>query len=148
MLHRPSTNQQYSVTLLRQTIHLMMTYEELLAENQQLHNEIETLRTENRRLRSMIPSNQFEDAVEETSIPKVSDTKPKTRQETIDSRIELFRSLFRGREDVYARRWTNKSGDSGYSPACEIAFRKELGCGRPKVQCSDCKVKKWIPLKL
>lgn len=125
-----------------------MTYEELLAENWRLHDEVETLRAENRHLRSMIPNNQFEDTVAETIVPKVSDTKPKTRQETIDSRIELFRSLFRGREYVYARRWTNKSGDSGYSPVCKIAFRKELGCGRPKVQCSDCKVKKWIPLNV
>ncbi|MCQ2068947.1 MAG: hypothetical protein MJY68_07645 [Bacteroidaceae bacterium] len=126
----------------------MMTYEELLAENWRLHDEVETLRAENRHLRSMIPNNQFEDTVAETIVPKVPDTKQKTRQETIGSRIELFRSLFRGREDVYARRWTNKSGDSGYSPVCEIAFRKELGCGRPKVQCSDCKVKKWIPLNV
>lgn len=86
----------------------MMTYEELLAENRQLHDEVETLRAENRRLRSMIPNNQFEDTVAETPAPKLQDTGPKTRQETIDSRVELFRSLFRGREDVYARRWTNK----------------------------------------
>ena len=124
----------------------MLTYEELLAENRLLHNEVETLRAENRRLRSMISNNQFENTVAETFVPKLPNTKPRTRQETIDSRVELFRSLFRGREDVYARRWTNKSGDSGYSPVCEIAFRRELGCGRPKVQCSDCKVKKWIPL--
>ncbi|MGH9342333.1 MAG: TOTE conflict system archaeo-eukaryotic primase domain-containing protein [Terriglobia bacterium] len=32
-------------------------------------------------------------------------------------RIALFRSLFRGREDVYARRWENSDGRSGYSPA-------------------------------
>lgn len=31
-------------------------------------------------------------------------------------KIELYRSLFRGREDIFARRW-EKSGKSGYSPA-------------------------------
>jgi hypothetical protein len=31
-------------------------------------------------------------------------------------KISLYRSLFLGREDIYARRW-EKSGNSGYSPA-------------------------------
>ena len=34
-------------------------------------------------------------------------------------KIALFRSLFRGREDAFARRWQSaKTGKSGYSPAC------------------------------
>ena len=40
-------------------------------------------------------------------------------QEVIDQRLTLYRSLFRGREDVYAYRWTNQKGESGYSPARE-----------------------------
>lgn len=39
-------------------------------------------------------------------------------QMTPDEKIKLFHSLFRGREDVYARRWENsKTNKSGYSPA-------------------------------
>ena len=35
------------------------------------------------------------------------------------AKVALFRSLFRGREDVYARRFENpKTGKSGYAPAC------------------------------
>lgn len=35
------------------------------------------------------------------------------------AKIKLFRSLFRGREDVYPRRFeSRKTGKSGYSPAC------------------------------
>jgi len=35
-------------------------------------------------------------------------------------KISLFRSLFRGREDVYPRLWiSKKSGKQGYSPVCE-----------------------------
>jgi hypothetical protein len=35
-------------------------------------------------------------------------------------KIKLFRSLFRGREDVYALFWLNeRTGKKGYSPACE-----------------------------
>jgi hypothetical protein len=33
-----------------------------------------------------------------------------------ERKIALFRSLFRGREDVYAVRWEVKNGKSGYSP--------------------------------
>lgn len=32
-------------------------------------------------------------------------------------KIGLFRTLFRGREDVYAIRWVGRNGKSGYSPA-------------------------------
>jgi superfamily II DNA or RNA helicase len=34
-----------------------------------------------------------------------------------EAKVALFRSLFRGREDVYAVRWEGKNGRTGYSPA-------------------------------
>jgi hypothetical protein len=34
-----------------------------------------------------------------------------------ESKAALFRSLFRGREDVYAERWRLKNGGWGYRPA-------------------------------
>jgi hypothetical protein len=37
-------------------------------------------------------------------------------------KIRLFMSLFKGREDVYAKRWQNKDGRAGYAPV----FRNEL----------------------
>jgi len=33
--------------------------------------------------------------------------------------IHLFISLFKGRNDIYAKRW-EKNGKSGYSPAYEV----------------------------
>lgn len=40
-------------------------------------------------------------------------------QSSSQAKIALFRSLFRGREDVYARRFeSRKTGKSGYAPAC------------------------------
>ncbi|MEX0693119.1 MAG: DEAD/DEAH box helicase family protein [Rhodospirillales bacterium] len=54
------------------------------------------------------------------------------------SKIALFRSLFRGREDVYPKRWTNsRNGKSGYAPACANEWAPRL-CGKPKVKCGDC----------
>ena len=46
-------------------------------------------------------------------------------------RIALFKSLFRGREDVYARRWESPDGRSGYSPAAARDW-KAINRSRPE----------------
>ncbi len=39
------------------------------------------------------------------------------------TKISLFMSLFKGRDDVYAKQWENKNkGTSGYSPVCLNLF--------------------------
>ena len=44
---------------------------------------------------------------------------PVTQYSSSTDKIQLFKSLFRGREDVYPKRWENiKSGKAGYSPVC------------------------------
>jgi hypothetical protein len=44
-----------------------------------------------------------------------------------EDKIALFRSLFRGRDDVYPRRFENrKTGKSGYSPACGKILKRAL----------------------
>jgi hypothetical protein len=41
------------------------------------------------------------------------------RTSSSDAKIRVFRSLFRGREDVYPRRFeSRKTGRAGYAPAC------------------------------
>jgi hypothetical protein len=41
-------------------------------------------------------------------------------------KIYIFRQLFRGREDVFPKRWDNrKTGRSGYSPACSNEWVSE-----------------------
>ncbi len=43
-----------------------------------------------------------------------------TNKSSTDDKIALFRSLFNGRNDIYAKRWFNlKTGQSGYTPACK-----------------------------
>ena len=38
---------------------------------------------------------------------------------SVDEKISLFKSLFRGRKDVYPKRWvSSRTGRSGYSPVC------------------------------
>lgn len=44
---------------------------------------------------------------------------PVTNASIPAAKIALFRSLFRGRDDVFPKRWENtKSGKAGYAPAC------------------------------
>jgi superfamily II DNA or RNA helicase len=53
-----------------------------------------------------------------------------------EEKIKLFRTLFRGREDVYAVFWFNeRTGKKGYSPACEDPWSSKKG-----------KAKKYLPL--
>ncbi|HEX5055766.1 MAG TPA: DEAD/DEAH box helicase family protein [Gammaproteobacteria bacterium] len=61
-------------------------------------------------------------------------------------KIQLFRNLFRGREDVYPKRWENsKTGKTGYSPACNNEWVKEV-CNKPRIKCSDCPNQAFIPV--
>ena len=55
-----------------------------------------------------------------------------TNQSSEEAKIALFRSLFRGREDVYARRFESRTtGKRGYQPDCENEWRPGI-CQKPK----------------
>jgi hypothetical protein len=43
-----------------------------------------------------------------------------------EQRIALFRSLFHGRDDVYAVRWENTDGRSGYMPKADRDWKDYL----------------------
>jgi superfamily II DNA or RNA helicase/very-short-patch-repair endonuclease len=63
-----------------------------------------------------------------------------------EEKIALFRSLFRGREDVYPRRFENrKTGKSGYSPACANEWVRGV-CEKPRIKCSDCPHQHFLPV--
>ena len=63
-----------------------------------------------------------------------------------EAKIALFRSLFRGREDVYPRRFeSRKSGRSGYQPACANEWARGL-CEKPKVKCAVCPQRRFLPV--
>jgi len=69
-----------------------------------------------------------------------------TRESPSEAKIALFRSLFRGREDVYALRWeTKRTGRSGYFPACANKWNRRV-CRLPRVKCADCTHRKFLPL--
>ncbi|MBN7796967.1 TOTE conflict system archaeo-eukaryotic primase domain-containing protein [Parahaliea mediterranea] len=60
-------------------------------------------------------------------------------------KIALFRSLFRGRDDVHALRWESRQGRRGYALACENEWRQGI-CYKPKVKCGDCRHQAFLPL--
>jgi superfamily II DNA or RNA helicase len=54
------------------------------------------------------------------------------------SKIKLFMSLFKGRDDVYAKKWESKKlSKSGFSPVCLNQWKAGV-CGKPKISCSKC----------
>lgn len=61
-------------------------------------------------------------------------------------KVTLFRSLFRGREDVYPQRFeSRKTGRAGYSPACANEWVRGV-CEKPRIKCSDCPHQRWLPV--
>jgi hypothetical protein len=115
-------------------------------------SEIEALKHENRLLKLQL--SQYTNAEDTTSL---SPTLPRTTNEkgqapkgqvhlksSSEEKITLFRSLFRGREDVYPVRWTNKIGKSGYSPVCRND--RTPVCKKPQIKCSVCPHQAFEPI--
>ena len=61
-------------------------------------------------------------------------------------KIRLFRSLFKGRDDVYAKRWQSRQQEkSGYAPSCLNEWKSGV-CAKPKGSCAGCAHKAYAPL--
>lgn len=57
---------------------------------------------------------------------------------TPSEKVRLFRSLFRGREDVFPIRFVSKkTGQPGYAPACANKWVRGV-CELPKIKCGEC----------
>lgn len=71
-----------------------------------------------------------------------------TSASSTNEKIALFRSLFRGREDVYAHGYRTKQGGIGYSPVC--TNERTQNCPRwtrnnPGIKCAECSKRKFFP---
>lgn len=65
-------------------------------------------------------------------------------QSSQEEKIRLFRSLFKGREDVFPRRFENsKTGKSGYAPVCGNEWQAGI-CQKPKVTCQECSFRAFV----
>ncbi|MBU2102912.1 MAG: DEAD/DEAH box helicase family protein, partial [Candidatus Omnitrophica bacterium] len=64
---------------------------------------------------------------------------------SLDEKVKLFKALFRGRTDVYAKHWlSRKTGKYGYSPVCKNEWVPKI-CQRSTVRCSECPNREFLP---
>ncbi len=134
-----------------------MNYQELLEKYNLLLKEANRLSMENLRLKAKLEKVQPDTSA--CKLPVINDQSftdyvPNDVSPTLEinnksdsvSKIKLFMSLFRGRNDVYAVRWENKKkSTSGYSPVCLNQWRAGL-CGKPKIPCSKCQNSSYAAL--
>ena len=102
-------------------------------------DELKRLRAENARLRALLAQHGIAADEPENMLPR----KPAL---SLEEKITLFRSLFQGREDVFARRWfSNSPGKSGYQPVCSQEWNREF-CDKKKFKCTECPNREFQPL--
>jgi superfamily II DNA or RNA helicase len=121
------------------------SYEELLQAYNALKTENALLKAENESLRQQLKLPLPLEVFHEQSIP----AEPSLISSRVDNnsppaeKIALFMSLFKGREDVYAKRWFSASTQkSGYQPACENEWKPAL-CNKKKYRCARCPHRKF-----
>lgn len=104
------------------------------------------LENENQQLRALL----IENGIGLPATPKAVEQKPQTppARSTFNTaqKIALFRSLFRGREDVYAQRWESPDGRSGYSPRTERDWKAFYAAKPEDRKRVDKETRKNIPL--
>jgi hypothetical protein len=135
-----------------------MDYGELLEKYSLLLDENRLLIKENERLKAQLGIGGPK--ADENQIPGTTKEENTRDDETTDnglfsginnksdsiSKIRLFMSLFKGRDDVYAKKWENRrKATSGYSPVCLNQWQAGL-CGKPKTPCSKCSNQLYDPL--
>ncbi len=138
-----------------------MTFDELLAKYQYVCAENDRLKSENIRLANEINIlrsesvehkaengdfiNQLSVDMPDTLFELCEEKKTVNKYSPVDEKIDLFMSLFIGREDVYAKRWySTKTEKSGYQPVCGNEWG-EL-CDKQKYKCGNCPNRKLLPI--
>ena len=130
-----------------------MTKKELQKKLDEALKECAQLREENIRLRDLLALREIKEkseilqqAISNKKLPIFTDDAIEVNNNSYtETKIALFRSLFRGREDVYPVRWKSKQGRSGYSPACRYEWNRAY-CDKPKMKCGQCKNRQFLPL--
>ena len=111
--------------------------------HQDLAAKCERLEREIDRLRSLLNLHGIAIPPEQLVSPKVQ---PPISHLKTPEKIALFRSLFRGREDVYARRWESPDGRTGYSPNAERDWKAYYAAKPEDRKRVDKETKKNVPL--
>lgn len=130
---------------------LLEKYQTLLIENNKLKEEIKSLKAQvGIREQQVVPCefSQHKSAPEmvEQNSPDDVIFSNINNLSAPEEKIKLFMSLFKGRDDVYAKRWENKKkGTAGYLPVCLNEWKPGL-CVKPKGRCAGCTNKTYTVL--
>ena len=123
--------------------------DDLLTRYNKLLRQYEVLHKENEVLRSLLKIHgvEYETRMkEDMNKPIYSLVSVPTITLSIDERLRLFQSLFKGRKDVFARRWFSKTtGKSGYQPVCINEWKQGI-CDKKKYRCVICPNRNFAPL--
>ena len=80
------------------------------------------------------------------NVPQTEQAAPVCTHSSTQEKIECFLSVFRGREELYARKYySTKTGKSGYTPVCKNEWVQGL-CDKRKYKCADCPNRAFVPL--
>ena len=80
------------------------------------------------------------------NVPQTEQAAPVCTHSSTQEKIECFLSMFRGREEMYARRYySTKTGKSGYTPVCKNEWVQGL-CDKRKYKCADCPNQAFVSL--
>ena len=111
-------------------------YLRLLEENRKLKEENDGLKKQlgldDTAMNVIDENNTTEYIVDEIAVEELK-TLDINNSSSPEKKIELFMSLFKGRDDIYARHWTKKDGKSNYSPVCLNEWKKGL-CEKPRLK--------------
>ncbi len=110
-------------------------------------NTVAQLRTEIATLEAVLAKKRAElELLESQTTQHLPSAAPSVHNaSTPQEKIQLFHSLFRGREDVYARRFESaKTGKVGYQPVCANEWLQGV-CDKPRIKCGDCKAREFLP---
>jgi hypothetical protein len=112
--------------------------------------EVQRLREENVRLRRILQDHGMHLPVVQSpnGIPVTTSSLPSPHTLVLkaEQRIALFRSLFHGRDDVYAVRWENADGRSGYMPEADRDWKAYLHARDEDRKKVDRQTRKFRPL--
>lgn len=119
-------------------------------EYDKLQEELQRLREENEQLRGILAQHGIKAEEFRGSFPPTRLVVPVNYEPSpvlsLEEKVALFQSLFRGREDVFARRWFSPtSGKGGYQPVCLREWNREF-CDKKKYKCAECPNREFQPL--
>ncbi len=117
----------------------MDSAKELMAECQRLRDEIG-------RLRQVLADNDIDPDPIAPKREAPSPSNPPSVNLTTAQKIELFRPLFRGRDDIYAARWESPDGRHGYSPVAQRDWKTYNAASIDDRKRVDKETRKCVPL--